>query len=155
MSDKEIKKYIDRLNNNQGQKTIFLEEISKAVDYATVYSKVPSKGYIIDPFSKHRFYFIKNDKTSKYIGAVHNGGSDLHWYIIPKHRKKGHLTKALKNYILKDILDKKETQKISISKSSLTKENYENSLKVALKCGFKITTENKYITLLEINALKQ
>lgn len=147
MTDKSIKKYIDRLNKGQGQKTIFSKHLSENIEVAKVLSKQPSKKSISPPF-EHKLYFIKNS-SGVYVGAVNDGGSDLHWYVNPKNRKKGHLTKALKNTILPHIFKEKKSQLITISKGILY---YENSLSVALAIGFTKTDENKYITHLELNS---
>ena len=92
------------------------------------------------------FFFIKNE-FNEYIAAVFDMKTDLHWYVSDKHRKQGHLTKALKESIIPYILtsDRNE-QKITIEKG-LGDENYKNSKKVAIALGFTPVNpeETKYI----------
>jgi hypothetical protein len=123
MTEKEIRKYIDRLNKGKASESIFTRQISKNVDVAKVWtehSKMTDD--IIAPFKSERFFFIKND-SGKYIGAVLDMDlcQDLHWYIVPKSRKQGYLTTALKESILPYLFyDDRERQRITIEKN----ENY-------------------------------
>ena len=132
MTNKQIQSFIQKINNSNHHKTIFLHQISKDVDYGHVWDSIKSKN--IKP---SRFFFIKN--SSEYVGAVLDMYSDLHWYITPQHRGKGYLTSALKHTILPYIFDvlERETQKISITESQIGTKLYKQSLKVALSVGFK------------------
>src|SRR5690606_7632934 len=98
-----------------------------------------------------QFFFIKNNK-GKYVGAVYDAFNDLHWYILEKERKKGHLTKALKEIIIPYIFlcedFSREFQKISIA-GGWGDKDYENSRKVAENVGFKAI--NKYETEFILN----
>lgn len=143
MKYKTIQKYIDRLNNGKGQKSIFISEISKNVSYGNVFVKRSNPALS----SKHEFYFIKNN-NNKYVGAVLNSGTELQWYISPMHRRKGHLTKSLKDSILPHILIKKVSINANIFDDTLS--SFKSSSKVAIQCGFKLVkTENRmsYYTL--------
>lgn len=143
MTEKEIRKYIDRLNNGKGQESIFTRPISKTVDISKVWFEQPKKtDSIIGNFSSYRFFFIKNT-FGKYVGAIFDMYSDLHWYIIPKYRKNGHLTKALKESVLPYLFEEeREKQRITIQEG-IGKENYLNSKNVALKIGFKPINESE------------
>jgi hypothetical protein len=98
---------------------------------------------IIGNFCSFRFFFIK-DESSKYIGAVLDMCHDLHWYVVPKSRKLGYLTDALKKSILPYLFcNERVVQKITIKKNAIGERNYLNSKSVALKLGFKATNEEE------------
>lgn len=149
MTEKEIRKYIDRLNNGKGQESIFTRPISKTVEVSKVWSEQPKiTDSIAENLASYRFFFIKNT-LGVYVGAILDMHSDLHWYIVPKQRKNGHLTKALKESVLPHIFyDDREVQRITIQEG-IGKENYTNSRNVAIKIGFKSTNEDE--TEFELN----
>jgi hypothetical protein len=136
MTSKDIKKYIDRLNIGRYLETIFIRPISKNISVAKVWPAIPK---ISDPVNigcpSYTFFFIKNE-DQKFVGAVLDMNSDLHWFVTRQYRKKGYLTTALKNVILPYLLDDKDAVRITISKG-LEDEDYSNSKKVALAVGFK------------------
>lgn len=138
MTEKEIRKYIDQLNNRKGSESIFTRQISKTVDVAKVWTKQPNMtDNIVGNFGSYRFFFIKNE-INEYVGAVLDMYQDLHWYIIPKSRKQGYLTTALKESILPYLFyDERESQRITIDKNAIGEKNYLNSKNVAIKLGFK------------------
>jgi len=142
MTEREIRKYIDRLNSGKACESIFTRQISKTVDVAKVWTERPKMtDNIIGIFSSYRFFFIKNE-LNEYVGAVLDMYQDLHWYIVPKSRKQGYLTTALKESILPYLFyDGKESQRITIEKSAIGEKNYLNSKSVALKLGFKAINE--------------
>ena len=144
MTEREIRKYIDRLNNGKSNELIFTRQISENVDVAKVWAKQPKMSdSIIGGFYSYRFFFIK-DEENKYIGAVLDMYRDLHWYIVPKSRKNGYLTTSLKESILPYLFyDERENQKITIQKNSIGEENYLNSKSVALRLGFKAINEEE------------
>jgi len=137
MTEREIRKYIDRLNNGKASESIFTRPISKTVEVAKVWPEQPKMtDSIIGNFGSYRFFFIKNE-SDKYIGAVLDMYQDLHWYIVPKSRKQGYLTTALKESILPYLFyDEREVQRITIEKGTIGEKNYFNSKNVALKLGF-------------------
>ena len=150
MREEEIKKYIDKLNAKEAGETIFLRQISKSVKIARVWEKEPDfNDEIVINVPSHRFFFIINEK-GKYVGAVFDMKNDLHWFILKEERKKGYLTKALKESILpylfydEDESYEREKQKISIEKG-IGEENYKNSKKVAIRLGFKPVNEDETI----------
>lgn len=142
MTEREIRKYIDRLNNGKASESIFTRQISKTVDVAKVWSEQPQMtDNIIGNFGSYRFFFIKNE-NNEYVGAILDMYQDLHWYIIPKSRKQGYLTTALKESILPYLFyDERESQRITIDKNAIGEKNYLNSKNVALKLGFKAINE--------------
>ncbi|WP_303924869.1 GNAT family N-acetyltransferase [Draconibacterium sediminis] len=138
MTEREIRKYIDRLNNGKAGESIFTRQISKTVEVAKVWTEQPKMtDSIIGNFGSYRFFFIKNE-SNKYVGAVLDMYQDLHWYIVPKSRKQGYLTNALKESILPYLFyDEREVQRITIEQGAIGEVNYLNSKNVALKLGFK------------------
>lgn len=138
MTDREILEYIDRLNNGRSEESIFIRHISENIYFAKVWPDQSKMTDEIDeyPYS-YEFFFIKNEQN-QYVGAVLDMKIDLHWYIVPSERKKGHLTSALKESILPYLFHKgRENQRITIKKNSIGEQNYFNSRKVAEKIGFK------------------
>lgn len=142
MQEREIRKYIDRLNNRKAGESIFTRQISKTVDVAKVWTEQPKMtDKIIGNFSSYRFFFIKNE-LNKYVGAVLDMYHDLHWYVVPKNRKKGYLTTALKESILPYLFyDERQRQRITIEEGVIGEKNYLNSKRVAFKLGFKVINE--------------
>ena len=136
MNPTEIRKYLNRLNKGKSEESIFTRPISKTVDLAKVWFKSPKKDATINSsVISHDFFFIKNS-MGIYVSGIYDMGYDLHWYVLPKYRKQGYLSNALKNTILPYIFDYlREVQYISISES-IGKVNYNNSLKVASNLGF-------------------
>lgn len=142
MTNREIRKYIDRLNSGKSRESIFIRPISKNVDVAKVWAEQPKMtDSIVGNFHSYRFFFIKDDQN-KYVGGVLDMYSDLHWYIIPGNRKKGYLTRALKGSILPYLFyQERKNQRLTIEKNSIGEQNYLNSKKVAIKVGFKPTNQ--------------
>lgn len=142
MTEREIRKYIDCLNKGKAGESIFTRQINKHVDVAKVWSEQPKiTDKIIGNSSSYRFFFIKNE-SKEYVGAVLDMYSDLHWYIVPKHRKKGYLTKALREAILPYILyDDREVQRLTIEYGAIGDKNYRDSRGVAIKLGFEAINE--------------
>jgi len=138
MTEKEIRKYINRLNAGKANESIFTRKISPNVYVAKVWPEQPkATDAIVGNFHSYQFYFIKNE-SNKYIGAVLDMYRDLHWYMMPNYRKKGYLTKALQGAILPYIFyDDREVQRITIEEASIGEENYLNSKRVAINLGFK------------------
>lgn len=64
---------------------------------------------------------------------------DLHWIILPEHRKNGYLTNALKEAIIPYLFSvvEREELKISINELEISNKNYEASMRTALNVGFK------------------
>jgi hypothetical protein len=137
MTEQEIRKYIKRLNNHNHKESIFIRKISKNVDLAKVWSEQPKKkSKVLEGSYSNTFFFIKNS-NNEYVGAVLDMQIDLHWYILPKHRKQGYLTYAMKESILPYIFEYcRDNQRISISRNAIGSENFENSKRVATSLGF-------------------
>lgn len=136
MTEKEIRKYLDRLNNSKDVKTIFKRKISPSVEIAKVWESVPKLNDKIDSDYQPSFFFFIKNENQDYVGAVLDMGFDLHWYILPRFRKKGYLTKALKEAIIPYLFDNRCKTTISISISNC-QHFYLDSVKVAKSLNFK------------------
>lgn len=155
MTIREIRKYINRLNSGKSKDLIFVRPISKYVDFAKVWDKQPNiKDNVDTSIDSYNFFFLRNEQN-KYVGAVQDGGNDLHWYVVPQSRKQGYLTRALKESILPYIFTRvRDSQRITIEKNSIGENNYINSKKVAYNLGFKAKNEEEtefYLTKPEFN----
>lgn len=146
MTERDIRKYINRLNNGKYVESIFTRQISANVDVAKVWSEQPKvSDRIIGNFDSYRFFFIKN-ASGRYIGAVLDmyEQHDLHWYMMPRYRKKGYLSKALKGSILPYIFnDGREFQRITIERDFNGEQNYLDSKGVATNLGFKLVKDSE------------
>lgn len=149
MQDKKIKEYIDKLNREKGAETIFIRPISKYVKVARVWDKVPEldNEFFIE-IPSYKFFFIIND-DGKNVGAVLDMSRDLHWFILEEERKKGHLTKALKEaiipYLFYDEYDERDIQRITIDKYQIGEKSYENSKRVAIEVGFQPVNDKESV----------
>jgi hypothetical protein len=138
MTNREIAKYIKLLNQGKGKETIFLRKLNDNVELAKVWEGIPKQYEKINHNSgPYTFFFIK-DELNKYVGAVVDMFHDLHWYITPFYRRKGHLTNALRTAILPYLFKYIDEQKISINKRDIGRTNYKNSKRVAELLGFKL-----------------
>ena len=146
MTEENLQNLINRLNSTGNYKEqIFLRQISENIFLAKVSSEITSPE--IKPYSFSYFFFISNEK-GEFIGVIEDRGiNDLHWYITKESRKKGYLTKALKEtiipYIFYDNKKNYDRQKITIDKNNLSETNYLNSKKVATSLGFKPLNEDE------------
>lgn len=136
MHQNTIKNIINSLNNNKAGESIFLRPLSTSVSLGKVWIKKPHpKADILSPDGPDTFYFIKGD-NGFFVGAVYDMYSDLHWYVLPKFRKVGYLSKSLKDIILPHIFQERNTQRITINKAEIGIKNARASENVALKLGF-------------------
>lgn len=135
MTDQVIAQIVKAMN--RPDKTIFIAEqpIATNVHYGLVWDDLNYKRP--GDISPKQFYFIGNGK-GKYIGAVYDMIGDLHWYIEPRSRKKGYLGKALKEAILPHLSRSRRKQRITIEKDMIGALNFEASLRVAKKSGFRL-----------------
>lgn len=141
MTDKYIIKLINKLNRFPNYKDCVKVGIGKNVELAHIWYQ---SGFS-DSHVPYTYFLIKDNDN--YIGAVLDMTHDLHWVILPKHRKKGHLSKALKQVILPYLLEETDRleQKISINRNQIGEINYQNSLRVALNIGFKQINEENLV----------
>lgn len=140
MTDKYIITLINSLNGKPDQKDCIKHSISKNVELAHI--------WIENSMHKHSpktFFLIK--KENEYVGAVLDMKIDLHWVILPEHRKNGYLTNALKEGIIPYLFSivEREQLKISINELQISKKNYDASMRTALKVGFKKVDDTTFI----------
>lgn len=141
MTDKYIIQLINKLNRFPNYKDCVKVGIGKNVEIAHIWYK---EGFS-DSHVPYTYFLIKDNDN--YVGAVLDMTHDLHWVILPKHRKKGHLSKALKQIILPYLLEETNRfeQKITIKHNEIGETNYQNSLRVALNVGFKQIDEENLV----------
>jgi uncharacterized protein YjbK len=134
MTDKELKKIISDLNNNSFQYSIDIMPLSKTVFYGeTMFGETKNSLY-----EESKFYLIRNS-LGKYIGVVLDMKIDLHVYIVPEERKKGHLVKHFNSVIFPHLKNSRSEQKINIQDPLLN----EAAVKAALALGFEIVDIKK------------
>jgi altronate dehydratase len=88
LTDKHIIKLINNLNRNPNFKDCIKVGISSNVELAHIWYN----SEFSDRHVSYTYFLIK--ENNKYIGAVLDMTHDLHWVVLPKHRKKGYLTTA-------------------------------------------------------------
>ena len=140
MTAKSIIAIINILNINPNYNNCIKNSISNTVELAHIW--IEKSRY------KHRpqtFFLIK--EGNEYVGAVLDMITDLHWVVLPKHRKKGHLTTALKETILPYLFVhlERENQTITIKESEIGQKNFQHSLNTALQVGFRKVDNDNYI----------
>lgn len=145
MTKEKLKSFIDRLNKNKTDGLIHLRPLSATVDFAKVWTEKPKPidkiYYSIGP---EKFYFIKN-LDGIFVATVHDMGSDLQWFVDTKHRRNGHLIKAMKETILFHLFQDREEQRITININMIGQKNFIASQKVASNLGFEKVDNSEYI----------
>lgn len=137
MTEKHIIQLINKLNRIPNLKDCVKLELSKNVELAYIWS---NNEYLPDSY-----FLIKENEI--YVGAVLDMTIDLHWVILPKYRKKGHLSRALNQVILPYIFEElpRTEQKMSIKRHEIGEKNYKDSVRVALGVGFKPINEEDFV----------
>lgn len=98
MTNETIAYIIYLINSGKASDVVFLRPLSSMVFLGRVWVN-NDKGDLCKDRG-YKIFFIRN-KAGTVVGAVVDMGSqDLHVYIEPEHRKKGHLSKALTSVIL-------------------------------------------------------
>lgn len=145
MTDKDYKSLLRRLNSKKPNRLIQLRPLSESVDYAKVWNKMPkySNGACSYEYSKlpYNFYFIKNSE-GKYVSCVFDMENDLHVFTLPKHRKKGYLTRAIKEVVLNHIFLLRDEVSITIDSNHHTEKSLFVAEKIALDLGFEKQSDN-------------
>lgn len=157
MRTNQFQSLLNRLNKKDRHKDIFLSPISDNVDFGRYWDKLPSPK--IPPASgdgPYSFYFIKNE-DGIYVSVVLDMNHDLHWYVSPKHRKRGILTNAMNLSIIPDLASRRESQRISIDPQILTEAEVEASQAVAMNLGFvfKDSGDRAFIYELDLKGQKR
>jgi hypothetical protein len=136
MTNKFLKSLIDRLNRNQSQALFNLRPLTDNVVFAKVWNAKPKPtDKISHPNGPYLFYFIKNE-IGFYVAVVLDMRHDLHWFVLPKYRQNGYLTKAMKEVILFHIFQDRDEQRITIDEFQIGSKNFKASESVAKKLGF-------------------
>lgn len=136
MHDKTLIKYIYGLNKGKYHRSIFKHSLSPTVDLAQVWHKIPNpQNAIVGSEMPSTVYFIKIE-NGPYVGGVEATPNELHWLILPKHRKQGYLSRAMKEAILPHLFTSRTEQRISIDADMIGKKHFEASEKVAVSLGF-------------------
>lgn len=145
MTAKYIRSIINRLNKGTLSERLFLRPLKNNVDFGYYWDEKPSpKNPSLSRSGPYKFYFIR-DEGKQYVSAVLDMTHDLHWYVLPKHRKAGYLGKALQNLILPHLFQSRDEQHITISRYHLSNQQIADSEAVAFRAGFKTTGEAKYL----------
>lgn len=142
MTTQELNSFINKLNNKKTKQSIYISQLGPNVDFGKVWPK-PVNTTISELDVPYNVYFIKNEEGF-YVGCVLDMVNDLHWYIKLKYRKKGYLTKSMKDFILPHLANERNIQAISIDKE-IGNKNFEDSKSVACNLGFKETKNGKYV----------
>ena len=136
MTNKFLKSLIDKLNANNTHELIQLRPLTDSVDFAKVWVDKPKPtDKIFRPDGPYSFYFIKNE-NGIYVAAVLDMSHDLHWFVLPKFRGNGYLTKAMKEVILFHLFQDRAEQRITIDEFQIGTKNFMASENVALNLGF-------------------
>jgi hypothetical protein len=140
MSEASIISIINKLNRYPNYKQCIKHSISENVEFAHIWIENCRLKH-----SPKSFFLIKKD--NKYVGAVLDMNSDLHWIMLPEYRKNGYLTTVLKEAIIPYLFTvaEREELNISINELEIGKKNYDNSLSTALKVGFKKIDDKNFI----------
>lgn len=132
MTDKTVQFIIDLINSGQASDLIFLRPLSESVLVGRVWIK-NDKGDICTG-SGYCMFFIQNEQKVIVAAVVDMGSQDLHVFVHPVHRKRGHLANALRSVILPYLFaeDRKE-QRITFET--------DHAMRHAEKVGFHLSTD--------------
>ncbi|HTN45863.1 MAG TPA: hypothetical protein VL098_05900 [Flavipsychrobacter sp.] len=147
MTDKHLKRLIHELNNGKTNGLFHLRSLTLTVDFAKVWINKPKPtDSICYPDGPQDFYFIK-DETGFYVAIVLDMKEDLHWFVLEKYRRGGHLTKAMQSPILKHLFQSRSQQRITIDEEQIGRKNFEASERVAYSLGFRKVNATEYLLL--------
>lgn len=146
MSDETIRDLLRKLNKGTGKNLIFKNSIGENVELAKVW--IWKRG---EYFYKDQNFFLIKNQGGKYVAAVY-GLNNFHWYTLYEERGKGHLSKALRDFIIPFLWGPNRQEihepfEISISRG-IGPKNFESSSRLAKSLGFKVGEENDYKTTL-------
>lgn len=127
--------------NKGDTNSIHVRPLENNVDFAIVWFEKHKAAPQFEPLP---CYLIK-DIDNQYVGIVYDMKYDLHWYLASRYRKKGYLTKAMKEVILFHLFQSRDIQYISIDESEIGSKNYQASIKVATALGFEKDSDNTFV----------
>lgn len=134
MTENSLKNYIRCFNLNRWKYPVSFFDINKNVTVGKIFPDY-FKGKIID-IKTERYFFIKNDNQC--VGIIFDMDTDLHWFILKKYRRQGHLYNALQNSILPFLKSEgKNNQRCTAATAE--GEQY------LLRFGFKQQSDNTYL----------
>lgn len=148
MTDKSLQSLIENLNTgNIESSLIFSRQLSQYVDFAKIWLEKPKvNDSVTSSDGPDNFYLIKNDEGI-FVAIVYDMLQDLHWFVVPQHRGKGHLTQSMQNTIIPHLFLNRDEQRITIDETQIGSINFEASQKVTLNLGFTKREEEDYILL--------
>ncbi|MFC4686930.1 hypothetical protein ACFO4P_08280 [Epilithonimonas pallida] len=148
MTDQSLQSLIDNLNSgNTGSYLIFRRPLSQYVDFAKIWLEKPTEDdSVTSSDGPDHFYLIKNNEGF-FVAIVYDMRRDLHWFVLPQYRGKGHLTKSMKSTIIPHLFLSRDQQRITIDEMQIGSLNFKASQKVALVLGFIKSEEEDYILL--------
>ncbi|WP_194972535.1 hypothetical protein [Aquiflexum lacus] len=149
MRDETIRDLLRNLNKGKGKNLVFKSSIGGNIEFAKVWI-YQKNGFT---YKSQFFFLIKND-LGKYVAAV-CGFNNLHWYTLFEERRKGYLSKALKEYIIPFIWGKELHPieypiNISISRG-IGPRNFKASINLAKSIGFKCANPNEDLAEMNLN----
>ncbi|SMB81331.1 hypothetical protein SAMN00120144_3369 [Hymenobacter roseosalivarius DSM 11622] len=133
MTNENLIAYLDRANGQPGELLLFIRPLTDSVHWAKAWAQAPEPD-TTSAMNGYSLYLIRNPE--QYVGiVVAMGESDLHWLVLPAHRRQRYLSTALREVILPHLLQDRQTQQVSISKN-FGEEEFEASEWVARAAGF-------------------
>ena len=145
MTSESLQSLLERLNKNDTSSSlIYCRPISSNVDFAKIWLDKPKLTDSVTSYDgPDIFYLIKNNENI-FVAIVFDMKIDLHWFVHPDFRGKGHLTEAMKNTILPHLFLTRDEQRITIKELEIGAANFEASEKVAFNLGFVKSTDGEY-----------
>lgn len=155
MTDKSLHSLIDNLNSgNTESYLIFRRPLNQYVDFAKIWIEKPTANdNVTSSDGPDHFYLIKNNE-GVFVAIVYDMLRDLHWFVLPHYRGKGHMTQSMKTTIIPHLFLSRDQQRITIDETQIGPRNFKASQKVALDLGFIKSEEEDYI-LLEDHSSKE
>ena len=132
MTNDTIEHLIDSLNAGQMSDRVYISSLTPKVDYARAWLEQRADG--TPDRHSYEFYLIR-DSDGLYVGAVLDMDYDLHVFVKPSHRKRGHLCTALDETILPRLLQRGRTVQ------TLSFVNPEVASYFVRRLGFQMTPE--------------
>lgn len=116
------------------------------VNFAYYWVKKPKLTDAVSTYGPYNLYVIR-DEANVHVGIVLDMNDDLHWYVLPKYRKNGYLSRALSHIILPHLFENKKEQRITINSFKLTDKTVDASEAVALRLGFRSIGAMEYLLM--------
>lgn len=132
MTNDTIEHLIDSLNAGEMSDRVYISTLTPKVDFARAW--LDQRAGATPDRHSYEFYLIRGSAGS-YVGAVLDMVYDLHVFVKPTHRKKGHLCTALDETILPRLLQRGRTVQ------TLSFVNPEVASYFVRRLGFQITPE--------------